>query len=83
MKVFLASLLVVAAVVNTQTAPDACITTCALEACADGLTDVVCLCSSTLEIGQCIAANCSAADLTYATSLSGICGKSLVCVHAD
>src|SRR5271170_1881921 len=63
--------------VHAQTAtPDTCVVNCALESCPDGLTDITCFCSSTVAIGTCIQANCTAADVASAITLGQqICGN--------
>ena len=82
MKFLSLSALAIVAVVNAQTpTPDACILTCAEQACPSefsgaNVTDYSCFCTTgTAQIIGCLNANCTAADLTTAEELAtAVCG---------
>ena len=73
----LSALAVVAAVVSAQT-PDACILTCAEQACPSefasaNVTDYTCFCTTgTAAILACLQANCTPADLQTAEGLQQV-----------
>ena len=82
MKFLSLSALAIVAVVNAQSvAPDACILTCAEQACPSefsgaNVTDYSCFCTTgTAQIISCLNANCTSADLTTAEELAqAVCG---------
>jgi hypothetical protein len=81
MKFLSFSVLAIAAVVNAQTAPDACILTCAEQACPSefsgaNITSYTCFCTTgTAQIAACLTANCTQADLATAEGLQqSVCG---------